>query len=133
MEINLNQVQQSTSQATNTGLTGAAAPQTEAQRADVSATRVVSPKESAVLEDKASGADEARFSAIKSRAAKFVGGENPFLSDIKFTIYGQNASNSGIGEYVIRFTDLSTGRVEVKTDFQLFEGTGGGDLVSGQV
>jgi hypothetical protein len=131
MEINLNSTIQSTNPATNNNTAGTAAPQTEAQKADLTATRVVLSKESAVLEDKASSSEERRFEQIKSRASKFVGGDNPFLSDIKFTVYGQH--ESPVNEYVIRFTDLSTGTVEVKTEQQLYASTQGGDLISGQV
>ena len=131
MEINLNNTIQSANPATNNNSAGITAPQTDAQKADLNASRVVSPKEAAVLEDKASSAEQSRFEQIKSRASKFISGDNPFLNDIKFTVYG--AGKAPVSEYVIRFTDLSTGAVQVKTEAQLFEGTGGGDLVSGQV
>lgn len=133
MEINPSNTIQSASPTSNNNSTGVTAPQTDAQRADVNATRVVSPKETVRLEDKASGAEEHRFEAIRSKAAKFTGGDNAFLSDVKFTIYGAAQTQSGLNEYYIRFTDLGTGAVDVKTESELFASTSGGDLVSGQI
>ncbi len=132
MDINLNNVQASNPASTN-NLTGTAAPQTEAQKSDQQVQRVTVAQESANLENNASNADEKRFEAIKSRATTFISGSNPFLNDIKFTIYGQSPIASQINKYEIRFTDLKTGQIEVKSEAELFAGTGGGDLVEGRV
>lgn len=128
MEINLNNVQ-SANPATNNNAAGVAAPNTNEQRADISATRVVSPKETANLEDKASSADERRFDAVKTRSLQYSKGENYILNDIKFTVYSKQSPD----EYLVRFTDIKTGAIEIKNEAELFRGTGGGDLVSGQV
>lgn len=133
MEINLNNAIQSANPTSSNNAAGISAPQTDAQRADVAATRAVSNKESANLEDRASSSEERRFEAVRTKAAKFVGGENPFLQDYKFTIYGSSQAAGAVNEYVIRFTDLKTGAIETKSEADLFAGTGGGALLSGQV
>lgn len=132
MEINLNNVVQSANPATTNNTAGVAAPQNQDQRADVNATRVVSAKETAHLEDQASSSEQKRFESVKGAAAKFISGANPFLNDIKFTIYGTSAP-ARVGEYVIRFTDLGTGSIEVKTEAELLGVSGGGNLVSGSI
>ena len=132
MEINLNNVVQSANPATTNNTAGVTAPQNVDQRADVNATRVVSAKESANLEQQASSSEEKRFSGVKDAAAKFVAGANPFLNDIKFTIYGSSAP-AKVGEYVIRFTDLGTGKVQVKSEAELLKSSEGGNLVSGHI
>ncbi len=129
MEVNLNSAVQGSSPASSNNAAGVSAP----QRADVAATRPVSSKETANLENKASNAEQRRFDAVRSRAATYVSGANSVLNDIKFTIYSGSSKSSVSYEYVVKFTDVSTGAIETKTEAQLFQGTGGGDLVSGQV
>lgn len=134
MEINLNNAISNTNPATSSNVSGNAAAQNIEQRADVAATRVVSAKESANLENQAASSEQKRFENVKSSASRFISGANPFLNDVKFTIYGQSNANK-VGEYTIRFTDLGTGKLEVKTEQQLASlvGTGGGNIVSGQI
>ena len=134
MEVNLNNAISNTNPATSSNVGGTSAPQTVEQRTDVAATRVVSNKESANLENQASSSEQKRFENVKSSASRFISGANPFLNDVKFTIYGQSNSNK-VGEYTIRFTDLSTGNLEIKTEQQLasLTGTTGGNIVSGQI
>jgi hypothetical protein len=106
MEIsNVNSIQ-SANPTSNTNLTGAVAPQTEAQRADVSATRVVSTADTADIESRASSSAQHRFEAVKSKAVQMTKGENPFLNDMVFTIYGGEDRNAKLGQDVIRFTDI---------------------------
>lgn len=112
---------------------GVQAPQTQAQRADVAATRVVNTK-GAAEGNIQQYSHEKTLEAIKSQS-KFVAGENPFLSDISFTIYsaGEDPIAGGGTEYVIRFTDISTGEVQIKTAPELFRGAGSGGVVTGSV
>ncbi len=132
MEINLNNLVQNSNPAVNNSAAGVAAPINNEQRADLSVTRVVSGQESAHLENQAASSDQKRFESVRSTASRFVDGKNKFLNDTKFTIYG--ASNEGRGiDFTIRFTDLSSGAIEVQTEQQIYGSTGGGDLVSGQV
>jgi hypothetical protein len=112
---------------------GVQAPQTQAQRADVAATRVVNTK-GASEGNIQQYSQEKTIDAIKSQS-RFVAGANPFLSDMSFTIYaaGESPVAGGGTEYVIRFTDLSTGEIQVKSAPELFQGTNGGEIVNGAV
>ncbi len=111
--------------------TGVAASQTEAQRADVSAKRVVQVNEKVAVEDNAARAEEKKFEAIRSASARFVSGENSFLRDIKFTIHNSQNNSAG-NEYEIRFTDISSGNIDVKKDIELLGGASG-NVVSGNI
>lgn len=132
MEISLNNIQ-APAPATNNNLVGVAAPQTEAQRSDQSVQRVVANNEAAALENKASNPDQTRFDAIRAKATQYVDGANPYLKDIKYTVYRGANYGPTSAQYVVRFTSLDTGKVEVRTEQQLFSGESGGSLVSGQI
>jgi hypothetical protein len=134
MDLSVSSVQNQ-QQITNTSAqVGVAAPQTENQRTEASAKSVNNAESSRSLEDYTSSEhlEQKRFENVKSIAANFSSGENPFLSDISFTIY-KDVQTAGLGRYEIRFTDISTGKIEIKTESQLFANTSGGDLISGQV
>lgn len=131
MEVNLNSVQSATPSSSQ-NLSGVAAPQTEAQRADQSAQRVTQSSGAQDLENKAASADERRFAAIKSVSSAYADGDNPLLKDIRFTVY-KSLVSSDLSQYTIRFTNVDTGEIEVKSEADLFHKSGGGDVVSGNV
>lgn len=110
---------------------GVVAPQTQGQRADLAATRVVSTKETA-RGDVPQYTQGKALEAIKYQA-RMVAGENPFLNDISFTVYTNGNSELPGSEYVIRFTNVSTGEVTLKTAPELFAGAGGGSVVNGSI
>ena len=132
MDVSVNTNSNAANQQLNNTNAGVAAPQTQGQRADQAAERVVATKSSASLENDAQNLDQKKFDLIKKVAAQFSVGDNPFLNDVKFTVYNNGQQSTG-GEYVIRFTDLSTGQIDVKSEVQLLGQSAGGDLVSGNV
>ncbi len=115
----------------STSQTGAAAAQTETQRADANVQRVTNVEEKSSLEDNTKNVEQKRFDLIKRTAASFSSGDNAFLSDIAFTVY--NGSQATEGQYEIRFTDISTGSIEIKNDIELLGTSSAGELVSGSV
>lgn len=131
--INTSQPTQGTN-SSNTSQTGVAAVQTEGQRADQGAERVVVANEKQNLENDLSNAEQKRFEAVKRAAANFIKGDNPFLSDVKFTIYNSSVPTaSEIGSYEIRFTDLNSGKVDIKLDAELLGTASAGEIVSGNI
>lgn len=125
--LNSVQTNQSQSVQSSAAQTGVSSAQTEAQRADVSAQRVVSVSEKAALEENAARAEEKKFETIKNAAAKYVDGANSFFKDVRFTV-----NDSLLGATEIRFTDISTGEIEVKKDIELVTSVSG-NVVSGNV
>lgn len=128
--INTSQPTQGTN-SSSAGQTGAAAAQTESQRADATAERVVASAEKQNLENDVNHAEKRRLDLIKKTAAHFSSGDNSFLSDIKFTVYNQ--SHTAGGDYEIRFTDLSTGAIEIKNDVELLGTASAGEVISGSI
>jgi hypothetical protein len=115
---------------TNNYAAGVVAPQTQAQRADAAATRVVQTKDS--QQSNLQFSQGRTLEAIKYQA-RMVAGDNPFLNDISFTVYTNGNATLPGSEYVIRFTDVSTGQVTLKTAPELFAGADGGALVNGSI
>lgn len=132
MDISVSSVQNQQQIANNAAQAGVAAPQTEPQKADYTAQRVTKADQSAQLEDNARNSEQSKFNTLKTISANFTGGENPFLSDISFTIYNKT-NNAKIGNYEIRFTDLGTGQISVKSESELLASVPTGELVSGNV
>lgn len=129
--INTSQPTQGTN-SSNASQTGVSATQTEGQRADLSAERVVASAEKQNIEQDVNNAEQRRFDIIKRTAANFSKGENAFLSDIKFTIYNGSLS-SQTSDYEIRFTDINTGKIEIKNEVELLGTSSAGEIVSGSI
>ncbi len=113
---------------------GVAAVQTTDQRQDFTAQRVVSTQEKSNLEENAARSEEKRFETLKGLAVKLVSGENYYLSDMVFTVYSGNLPSTN--QYEIKFTDISTGRIETKSEPEvilLAGGGGSGSIVSGSI
>lgn len=121
ISINTTSATQSANNQATQNATGIAAPTTESQKADFTATRVTDIEEKAKLEENANNADRAKLDLIKQaardRIASFESGENPFLSDVRFTAY-----NSEQAEFEIRFTDISTGQITTQFERELLAG-----------
>ena len=98
----------------NNAHVGTTATRVDTQQTEINVQRVAEVKESFEPQVEARSPEEARFEAIRA-AARYYKGANPFLADIKYTIYKNNQAN----EYEIRFTDVGTGDIEVKTERQL--------------
>ncbi len=112
---------------------GAPAVQTVEQRQDFTAQRVVSVGEKSAIEQNAARSEEKRFEALKGVAVRLVGGDNPYFNDYVFTIY-KGAQNNSLDRYYIRFTDISTGRIETKSEVEVFQlGGSSGNVVSGSL
>lgn len=132
VDISISSIPNQQQISSNSSQVGVAAPQTETQRAESSAKNVTVSDNSRQLEDNARDSESRRFEAIKQVAGSFRKGDNPFLSDLTFTIY--NASNTEVGNYEIRFTDINLGTVEIKTEQQLFTESGvSSEIISGSV
>lgn len=129
MDLSVSSVPNQQQVSNNAAQAGNVAPQTEPQRQDYTVQRVTTSDQSSHIEDNARDSETRRFQTLKSVAASYIAGKNPFLNDVKFTVYNR-ANNAQIGNFEIRFTDLSTGVVEVKSEAALL---GAGNIVSGQV
>ena len=132
MDLSVSSVSNQQQVANNAAQAGNVAPQTEPQRQDYTAQRVTNADQSAQLEDNARNSEAKRFEALKSVAAAYTGGKNQFLSDITYTIYNKS-NNAEIGNYEIRFTDLGTGKIEIKNEAALLTSVPSGEIVSGAV
>lgn len=114
----------------NSSQTGVAAVQTQSQKADLSAERVVASEGKQSLENDAKNAEQKKFDLIRRTAANFSKGDNSFLSDVKFTVYNKAAAGE---TYEIRFTDVSTGKIDIKTDVDLLGTVSAGEVLSGNI
>lgn len=131
MDVTVTSSQPNQGANSTTNLAGTAAPKTEGQAADLKAERVVQAGDSAKLENAAKQAEETRFNNIKRLATQYSAGKNPYLNDVSFTVY--NGSQAG-NTYEIRFTDISSGIVDVKSEAELVSlGSSGGNIVEGTV
>jgi len=126
--LNTSQPTQGTNNST-AGQAGSAAAQTEGQKADATAQRVVAGTEKQSLENNADNADQKRFDVIRRAAAQFSKGDNSFLNDVKYTVY----NGGGESTYEIRFTDVNTGTIDVKSEAQLLGTQNAGNIVSGSI
>lgn len=129
--INTSQPTQGTN-SSNASQTGASAALTEGQKADLNAERVVASTEKQDIENSLKDAEQRKFDLIKRTAASFSKGDNPFLSNVIFTIY-DNQFASQQSDYEIRFTDVSTGKIEIKGEVELLGMSSAGEIVSGDV
>jgi|GEM_PF-2956491 len=132
MDLSISSIPNQQQVSNNSAQAGNVAPQTEPQRQDYTVQRVTSTNDTAKLEDNARDAESKKFNTLKSVAASYTGGDNQFLSDISFTIYNKN-NNAQISNYEIRFTDLSSGAIQIKSEAALLAEAPSGELVSGTV
>ena len=132
VDISVSSIPNQQQAASNATQSGVVAPQTENQRAEASAKNVTVSDSSRQLVDNARDAEQKKFDSIKQIAASYKSGKNPFLNDVSFTIYN-GSRDSVIGSYEIRFTDISTGSIEIKSESELFAASGSGVIASGSV
>jgi hypothetical protein len=137
MDISINTNSNPANQQINNQQAGVAAPASDGQKADYNAERVVASKEYAQLDDNIRNLEQKKFDLVKRVAAQYSAGGNSFLSDIRFTIYNNESKSSSNGEFFIRFTDLSSGNIEIKNESELLKlpglGSTSGEIVSGNV